>query len=44
MPPRQLKLHRHPASKPSARPPLLFVHGAYTNATGCFIPYFNARG
>lgn len=47
MPLRQLKLHRHPASKPSARPPLLFVHGAYTNATGWqlnFIPYFNARG
>ena len=47
MPPRKLKIHAHPASKPAGRPPVLFVHGAYTNALGWqlnFIPYLNARG
>ncbi|MCK6393176.1 alpha/beta hydrolase [Zoogloea sp.] len=47
MSPRQLKIHSHPAPTPSGKPPLLFVHGAYTNALGWqlnFIPYLNARG
>lgn len=47
MPPRRLKIHHHPATEASSRPPLLFVHGGYTNAL-CwehnFIPYFNRRG
>lgn len=47
MSPRRLKIHRHPATHTTTRPPLLFVHGGYTNAL-CwehnFIPYFNHRG
>ena len=42
-----LKIHHHPAKRPSQRPPLLFVHGGYTNAR-CwehnFIPYFQQKG
>ncbi|MBS0345626.1 MAG: alpha/beta hydrolase [Proteobacteria bacterium] len=47
MSPRRLKIHHHPAAQTTTRPPLLFVHGGYTNAL-CwehnFIPYFNQRG
>lgn len=48
MPIRNFKLYAHPAATPAeGRPPLLFVHGAYTHAL-CwmpnFVPYFNARG
>ena len=42
-----LKIHHHPAKRPSQHPPLLFVHGGYTNAR-CwehnFIPYFQQKG
>ena len=42
-----LKIHHHPAKRKSQRPPLLFVHGGYTNAR-CwehnFIPYFQQKG
>lgn len=44
---RKLKIHHHPATEESARPPLMFIHGAYTHAL-CwqhnFIPLFNQRG
>ena len=47
MPPRRLKIHHRPATQTRSCPPLLFVHGGYTNAL-CwehnFIPYFNRRG
>lgn len=48
MPIRNFKLYAHPAAASAeGRPPLLFVHGAYTHAL-CwmpnFVPYFNARG
>lgn len=47
MPSRRLAIHPHPAANPNGRPPLLFVHGAYTNAS-CwelhFVPFFNERG
>lgn len=42
-----LKIHHHPAPAPSGRPPLLFVHGAYTHAGSWqhrFIPFFNELG
>lgn len=46
-PHRQLALHRHLAHHANGRPPLLFVHGGYTNSR-CwqlhFIPFFNAQG
>lgn len=42
-----LAVHHHPSARPNGRPPLLFVHGAYTNAQ-CwqlhFVPFFNQRG
>jgi len=40
-------IHHHPARQPSTRPPLLFVHGGYSNAAlwGVrFIPYFQDLG
>ena len=44
---RRLKIHHHPAPHHSHRPPLLFVHGGYTNSR-CwehnFIPYFQQKG
>ena len=44
---RHITVHHHPAARPAGRPPLLFVHGGYTNAR-CwqlhFIPFFNALG
>jgi len=47
MPARKLTVHRHLAEASAGRPPLLFVHGGYTNS-GCwqmhFIPFFNERG
>lgn len=47
MPSRSLAVHAHPAPQSAGRPPLLFVHGAYTNAL-CwelhFIPFLTARG
>ena len=47
MPARSLAVHRHPSACPKGLPPLLFVHGAYTNAR-CwqlhFIPFLNERG
>lgn len=46
-----LKIHHHPAKtsaqSSAGRPPLLFVHGAYTHAGSWqhrFIPFFNALG
>ena len=47
MSPRKITVHHHPAAAASGRPPLLFVHGGYTNSA-CwqmhFIPFFTARG
>lgn len=47
MPSRNLAVHAHPAAQSAGRPPLLLVHGAYTNSL-CwelhFIPFLNARG
>ena len=40
-------VHQFPARQPSARPPLLFVHGGYSSAAlwGVrFIPYFQEQG
>ncbi|MBS1139339.1 MAG: Alpha/beta hydrolase fold protein [Proteobacteria bacterium] len=40
-------IHHHPARQPSTKPPLLFVHGGYSNAAlwGVrFIPYFQGQG
>ena len=40
-------IHHHPAHQPNTRPPLLFVHGGYSNAAlwGVrFIPYFQDLG
>ena len=40
-------IHHHPARQPSTRPPLLFVHGGYSNAALWdvrFIPYFQDLG
>ncbi|HXE39484.1 MAG TPA: alpha/beta fold hydrolase [Azonexus sp.] len=40
-------IHHYPARQPSAKPPLLFVHGGYSNAAlwGVrFIPYFQEQG
>ena len=47
MPAKTPVIHHHPAHQPSARPPLLFVHGGYSNAAlwGVrFIPYFQDLG
>lgn len=47
MPTKTPTIHHHPAQQPSARPPLLFVHGGYSNAAlwGVrFIPYFQELG
>lgn len=47
MNPRKIQIRSYPSSTTASRPPLLFVHGAYVNAT-CweynFIPYFRQRG
>jgi len=47
MPRRTVQIHHHPAARPGGQPPLLFVHGGYSNAA-CwnvrFIPYFQAQG
>lgn len=40
-------IHHHPAHHPSTKPPLLFIHGGYSNAAlwGVrFIPYFQDQG
>lgn len=40
-------IHHYPTPQPSAKPPLLFVHGGYSNAAlwGVrFIPYFQDQG
>jgi len=40
-------IHHHPARQPSTKPPLLFVHGGYSNAALWavrFIPYFQNHG
>ncbi len=47
MPAKTPVIHHHPARQPSAKPPLLFVHGGYSNAAlwGVrFIPYFQDLG
>lgn len=47
MPQPRLQFHPHTAARPAERPPLLFVHGGYSNAAlwGVrFIPYFQAQG
>lgn len=47
MPPRQVQIHSFPASQSAGRPPLLFVHGGYSNAALWnvrFIPYFQQHG
>lgn len=44
---RAIELHHFPAVTPTDRPPLLFVHGGYSNArlwTVNFIPYFQEQG
>jgi pimeloyl-ACP methyl ester carboxylesterase len=45
--PRKLKIHQHPAAKPTGRHPLLFIHGGYTNSY-CWqhhwIPFLNQLG
>ena len=47
MKPRTINVHRYPAAHPEGRPPLLFVHGAYTDGR-CwvqhFIPFFRDAG
>jgi len=47
MPAKTPVIHHFPACQPSARPPLLFVHGGYSNAmlwAVRFIPYFQDQG
>ncbi|MGE5386072.1 MAG: alpha/beta hydrolase [Betaproteobacteria bacterium] len=47
MPPRKIKLHRHPAASRKFEAPLLFVHGGYVNSQ-CwefnFVPFFRDLG
>lgn len=47
MPAKAPVIHHYPAPQPSALPPLLFVHGGYSNAALWavrFIPYFQKLG
>ncbi|MFH1659757.1 MAG: alpha/beta fold hydrolase [Pseudomonadota bacterium] len=47
MPAKTPVIHHHPAHQPSTKPPLLFIHGGYSNAAlwGVrFIPYFQNQG
>ena len=47
MPTKTPVIHHYPARQPSAKPPLLFVHGGYSNAAMWsvrFIPYFLESG
>lgn len=47
MPSKSPTIHYFPANRPRSNPPLLFVHGGYSNAAIWninFIPYFRQRG